>query len=277
MDNLETLRKCQLLQLETANEIKRICQKHEIPYSLIAGTLLGAVRHKGFIPWDDDLDVGMLRADYDRFLQVAPTELGDKYFLQTWDTDPRFGLPIAKVRLNNTEYVEKNSQNVPIHSGIYVDVFPFDNLADDLKKRKKQKTMCRYYFHLLLNKAGYDYVEKSNKKKYMIAKLFGFLSFFTSYEKLHKQYLKWMTKYNGVQTDKIITFGGASSPEKETLSAEWMQKLQQLSFEDTEFSAFAQWDAYLTHFYGDYMTPPPEDKRYLGHGIVKVDFGPYKA
>ena len=104
-----------------------ICRKENISYSLHGGTLLGAVRENGFIPWDDDMDIGMLRADYEKFLNVAKEKLNKKYFLQTWDTDEKFALPFAKIRLNGTKYIEHNSKNVDIHNGIYIDIFPYDN------------------------------------------------------------------------------------------------------------------------------------------------------
>ena len=103
MDN--QLRLCQLRQLSIAKEIQRICKKHKIIFFLNAGTLLGAVRHQGFIPWDDDLDVGMLRSEYDRFIDIASKELDEAYFLQTWDSDPKYPMPFAKIRLNGTKYI----------------------------------------------------------------------------------------------------------------------------------------------------------------------------
>ncbi len=123
----KTVAAAQKVMLEILLEIHRICEKHNIPYTLIAGTLLGAVRHKGFIPWDDDCDIAMMREDYERFLLVAPKELSEDYFLQTKQTDKCYPLNFAKVRKNNTVLIETGETGEEnYHHGIFVDIFPFD-------------------------------------------------------------------------------------------------------------------------------------------------------
>lgn len=125
----EAQRRSELVQrdcLRILREIDRVCRAAGIGYFLCSGTLLGAVRNGRFIPWDDDVDVGMLRPDYDRFVQLAPELLGDEYFLQTIETDPDVPYLYAKVRLNDTEYVTKYSQYRKMHKGISADIFPFD-------------------------------------------------------------------------------------------------------------------------------------------------------
>ena len=270
------LRKCQLLQLDIAKEIKRLCDENNIKYFLNAGTLLGAIRHDGFIPWDDDLDIGMLREDYEKFLRVAKEKLNEKYFLQTWDTDEKFALPFAKIRLNGTKYIEQNSKSVDIHSGIYIDIFPYDNVSDDKIDCKKQKLISKIYIHLLLNKSGYEYISKDSIIKKFVCAFFRLASRFLSYDFLHNGLNDCMNRYNGKETERVVAFGGASAFEKEMLLKSWLENTQEHKFEDVSFLIPDKWHEYLTHFYGDYMTPPPEDKRYIGHGIIKVDLGKYE-
>ena len=125
------LRDAQKLMTEILKEVHKICEKHNIKYFLDAGTLIGAVRHKGFIPWDDDLDIGMLREDYRKFLEIAKKELPDNLFLQTFDSDENYDIyqVPCKIRYNNTLFIQKViAENPDMHNGIYIDVLPYDSL-----------------------------------------------------------------------------------------------------------------------------------------------------
>ena len=108
------LRRLQQTEFEILKEFDRICKKHNIQYFLDSGTALGAARHKGFIPWDDDIDVGMLRSDYEHFLEICPKELEQKYFLQTIETDPGCPCLFAKIRKNGTIYQENEKHRIKI-------------------------------------------------------------------------------------------------------------------------------------------------------------------
>jgi lipopolysaccharide cholinephosphotransferase len=120
------LRRLHQVQLAMLLELDRVCRHLGVAYQLGAGTLLGAVRHGGFIPWDDDVDVVMLRADYQRFLREAPTLLDSSLFLQSWRSDPHFRAGFAKLRRHDSAFREELSQNSRHHHGIYIDIFPFD-------------------------------------------------------------------------------------------------------------------------------------------------------
>ena len=122
------LRRQQLLMLEMVKELDRICKKHGIPYFLYGGTLLGAIRHHGFIPWDDDLDVGMLRKDYLRLMKVLPSELPEHIALQTNDTDKNYFYFFAKLRHRRSLLDEGNYDRVFKERGVFIDIFPFDKM-----------------------------------------------------------------------------------------------------------------------------------------------------
>ena len=157
--DLKTLRKIQLLELLNLEELVRICNKHNIQYFLIGGTLIGAVRHKGFIPWDDDIDVGMLRKDFDRFIEVCKTELNtEKFFLQTPQTEKGSAdFEIARIRLNNTHLKEYHRRNLNLHDGFFIEILPYDDLPEDDKKAKKYYFKFKYLKRIVGIRMGYRY------------------------------------------------------------------------------------------------------------------------
>ena len=121
MKDLATIQRNELIILK---EIKRICDKHQITYYLSSGTLLGAIRHGGFIPWDDDIDIEMPLLDYRRFLKLCETELDNRFFLQNYKTDPNDHQAFTKIRMNNTTFMPVHHKHHHIHHGFWVDVFP---------------------------------------------------------------------------------------------------------------------------------------------------------
>lgn len=273
MEKNAVLQRVHELELKIALEIRRICEKHHIPYFLTAGTLLGAIRHGGFIPWDDDMDIGMLRSDYDRFLRACQEELGDAYFLQTWDTDPEYPFSFAKIRLNGTHFVEGFSQAGTMHDGIFVDIFPFDSAPDEKIARKLQGYKYFLCKRLLWIKKGLGTNMKSPFSQAVKYYLFRFLSCFFSYRHLKAYFQKVQTKYNHLHTQKIVT-DGSYPYSRESIDRCWAEHLTTVSFEGEEFTTYQDWEAYLRTFYGDYMQLPPEDKRNR-HLLLNVDFGPY--
>jgi len=260
-------------QLEMALEVKRICEKNNIKYTMIAGTLLGAVRHQGFIPWDDDLDIGMLRRDYERFLKVARKELDRQYFLQTWDTDRNFVLPFAKIRKNGTKLVEQNSADVKMHQGIYIDIFAFDNLPRRPFDQKKQNWITWLLKRILLAKKGYTPWEKGELTKIFFYKTAFILGKFIPDALLKSVLYKQMTKYNGSEASWVVNFGGSYGYWKESIKKEWLENLVNLKFEEFELPGPKDYNDYLSYLYGDYMTPPPKSERENRHKISVVHFG----
>jgi len=268
----EVLNKLHQVQLDSLLEFKRICDKHNIKYSLVAGTLLGAVRHKGFIPWDDDVDIGMLRNEYEKFIKVAPDELKQDYFLQTWQTDPGFALPFAKLRKNGTKFVEQNSSETNAHCGVFIDIFPFDNVPLNETHKKVQNIISYILKRILLIRLNYKVWQKSEYLKKVIYTLARIFSKVFSIRQIKNRLYNVMVRYNKDVAEEIVTFGGSYGYSKESIKKEWLMDQKDIQFENEVFSAPFDSEAYLAYFYGDYMTPPPEDERYNRHNVTTIQF-----
>ena len=267
MTETQTLQK---LILYIAYEIIRICEKNDIPYNITAGTLLGAVRHKGFIPWDDDFDIAMSREDYERFLKACKKDLDTSvFFLQTADTDRKFAYSMAKVQLLGTEIIEEFSIGVDIHHGIFVDVFPYDKLPSGSMSRKLFLAKNHLLKTILWIKCGYGVKEHSNRTGYKILR---FVGKFTSIEKLKKKIYTHITKYNNQDVQDCFT----SDYPDEKMEEKWLSNRASYEFEGHDYWGFRDYDEYLSSLYGDYMTLPPESERET-HTNAKIDYGQYAA
>ncbi len=270
----ELLRKLQLTELEIAKEVKRICDENGINYFINYGTLLGAVRHKGFIPWDDDMDFGMLWEDYEKFIKIAPECLKDQYFLQTWKSDRFFPWMFAKVRKKDTLFGENMVAKAKHHKGVFVDIFPYYVCPDSEGDRKSQGKRVMRYRYIMLMKC--NMVPWRGKKPFLkkIAvflkyKFYRFISFFYNREKLIKKYDKILHKFDNMETECVFTQSGDSQYKKGIIPKKCFDGYTQLNFEDTEFKAPADWDLHLKTLYGDYMQLPPKDKR-KNHNPVEI-------
>lgn len=266
------LRQLQMCQLDIALDIKKICEDNDISYFLIGGTLLGAVRHKGFIPWDDDMDIGLLRKDYERFIEICKSNLPDHLYLQTWDTDDGYAMPFAKIMLKGTKYREETSGSSNAESMIFVDVFPYDNKPDNVFKGKILFYIQEVSKKLLQYKMKYDMSKSSSHKVYhkflkMISKLF-------SVKFLKKCISDSQVICNRKETRLLINYNGAYH-DKEVMK-NIGPKTDKMMFEGYEFSIPFEWDELLKNMYGNYMELPPVEKRENRHKAVEADIGNYK-
>ncbi len=267
------LRKVQLTQLEILKEFKRVCDENGLKYWLDSGTCLGAVRHGGFIPWDDDIDVGMLRDDYEKFIEIYPQKGDEKYSLHCWKTDKTHSYPFAKLRKVGTKYLESRDDSKG-NCGIYIDIFPYDKMPLDKKLQRKQNVDVINNIALLKN--GIKKWRESDKidwKKWWQMLPMRFMALFVSLEKARKIYDKKHTMYNDMQGGYVYIPAGASRYGRWIINAEWVDNVVDIRFEDDVFKGVRDVDAYLTKQYGDYMQLPPEEKRWVGHSILEVDFG----
>lgn len=272
--NAEILRKLQLAQLVTFLEIKRICDKHHIRYTPIGGTLIGTVRHHGFIPWDDDIDLGMLREDYDRFYEIAKSELNPEFFLQTYETDPGYPHPIMRICINNTLCVEDFDKNRDMHHGIYTDIFPYDASPNN-----KMGVFIHKYMIMFLKLSNFDrngeFISDSFKIK-LLLKLIRLSTIMISDEKIGVMLRNQITRYNSKNADYVVRTGSQYAYEKVRIPRKLMDESITMDFEGFPISVMHGYHEHLSQNYGDYMKLPPEDKRNKAfNSIVDLDLGKY--
>ncbi|HHX24250.1 MAG TPA: LicD family protein [Thermoanaerobacterales bacterium] len=263
------LREVQLIQLNMLLKVDEICRLNNIRYYLIGGSALGAVRHKGFIPWDDDVDIGMFRRDYDQFLDIADKFLDNKYFLQTNRTDPDYHGPYAKLRANNTTYIEKVSRSLgaKIHQGIFIDIFPLDNVPDKKLLLKLQLTLMRFLLSVAFARVN-DY--PVNRYKRYIKKVYSIPFLKLIKKRTFDEIIdKIASFYKDKETDRIANLFGRYG-EKEVLPKYYFGEAKYLEFEGHKLPVPEYYDEFLKHIYGDYMKLPPVEKR-GSHDIEYID------
>ena len=256
-DQLQSLKNCERDMLA---EFVRICDKHGIKYFVQGGTLLGTVRHGGFIPWDDDVDVSLHRDDYEKFLAVAGEELPDYYFLQTKDTDPEYPNNFAKIRDSRTTFIESSAKNLNINHGAYIDIFPLDNYPSGKKAKvyelKKRLLTQRIY------KAFYMPHMSFIAKIITMITMILFPSLKGAVDKREKLFKS--VPYS----DRVVNNSGAWL-DKEIIPREWVQDTIKMEFEGIKVNVSDRYDEWLTYVYGDYMSLPPENER-VGHHYVDI-------
>ncbi|MBR6979100.1 MAG: LicD family protein [Prevotella sp.] len=259
------------IELKIMDEIDRICKKHGIKYFLAGGSMIGAARHNGFIPWDDDIDVGMLRADYERFLQVCKDDLSSQYHLQNNETDKGYYYIHTKIRDSKTTAIRKTDwrSGATFNQGIFVDVVPFDNIPDNPIQRRLHYYALTFVVKILKRHIYFKGIEKPTLKN-RIAKMMGNIVFlFTTTEKMSKLNEKLIKYYANKRTRYIGEISTEYKYKRSRRERALYEELIDHPFEDRFFKIPKKYDEILTQAYGDWRTPRPEAPTI--HGAVFFD------
>ena len=249
------------IQLQILSAINEFCEKNTIKYSLAYGTLLGCIRHKGYIPWDDDIDIMMLREDYDKFLKT----FSHKYY-KVVDKEQKSGYwhPYGKVYDNRT--IIEEFSNMPLQIGINVDIFPVDNLPDklsDCKKLYRKKSIFNILHILKIVKPNR---ERHNIKN-MILKIAQISLKYIPMTFIVDRMVRLSKSYNDTDTQWKGIIVASDDTLRERLPASVFFNYTNAKFEGLEFKIITEYDKYLTAVYGDYMKLPPLEKRVTHHNF----------
>lgn len=253
------LRDCQMKQLSILEEVDRICKKHNLDYWLDGGTLLGAVRHGGFIPWDDDIDIAMTPESLKAFCQIAPTELREGLVLQTTETEPSAKEPITKIRDNNSLYLEgADILSAPYHKGVFIDIFPFMPCPEMPKGFFKKLTKGIAKSYSILHKPHYYSMRAVAEWFWFTARYYVSMAIWNVWCKVadRSKYMSNIPINNGFGMRHLRST---------------VYPLGTIEFEGKTFNAPHDTHAYLTDQYKNYMEIPPVEKRQI-HAMMMIPY-----
>ncbi len=263
----EILKKLQKYQIEILDEVVRICQKHKIQYFIIGGNLIGAIRHKGFIPWDDDLDIAMMREDYDKFLEVATQEIDKRMLVDYAENNEYYYLPFAKIRLRDSIYEEPEQKNYQGPKGIWIDIFPMDNANQEDSLFIRWQTFLKESIHFI----NAIKANVTSEKNSIMKKIIRFIFKPISTQKLVRLQQKIMKWENRKEAKYCISFGARYGMRKQAMLKSVFLPATQVEYEGKMYDAPGDYEFYLKRIYGDYMTLPPENKR-VTHNPRRIKF-----
>ncbi|WP_066804601.1 LicD family protein [Moraxella oblonga] len=255
------------LQIQILDEVSSFCESNNIKYFLMAGTLIGAVRHQGYIPWDDDIDIGMLREDYDKFIKLYSSQKNTQYYLHGYEIDKKSSFPFIKCCLKNTLVTEKGLIDKEIF-GVNIDIFPIDTVLssdiqyviktiDRVKLKRHWKVIDEEYLQQLSPYKGFRYF-----RKYLLLKYLKIIPMSFIFEKIYSviENQKFLDSSNIKKGNIVWGYG-----ECELVNPEIFENTITILFEGKMYRVPEKYDEWLTSVYGDYMQLPPIEKRVSHH------------
>jgi lipopolysaccharide cholinephosphotransferase len=276
-ENMQEVRQLQESVKRILVEFDRVCRELGIGYFVCGGTLLGYARHQGFIPWDDDMDVAMLRADYDRFRAEAGPLLDEEFFLQTRESDPNIPNLFTKIRINGTEYITQYNERRDFHKGICLDIFPFDAIPNGEGEQQRfaervRKRARRH--HRVVNRQvpPVAYTEPPRGLEERWFRLFGrvhrWVYWHIPLTLTQDRYIKLATKYNSKAKQEGLECVASFTPSYTFIRLDDLLPYQDVTYEDITVKVPRRPEVFLEMQYGDFMELPPIHKR-IGHGLLR--------
>lgn len=269
----EQLKRLQQLELQELKVVKRVCDQLNIKFILYGGTLLGAFKYKGFIPWDDDVDIAMDRDSYEKFITEAPKLLPSDYVLQNLYTDPKSPYSYTKLRLKGTRCIEYGNHLLNIEQGIYMDIYPIDDIPDDDKLYRDHFAKLQKLFDVIYTRQCLHHAEKG---RFYLLKEIKRIAYYCFYRLIPISYYrnkqqKEMTKYNGRGNSRKTCWHYP----KLSNYYEQYYPLKEIQYEGETYYAPFDTESHLRRRYGNIDELPPVEKR-LGHQVFILDFGVFK-
>ena len=270
----ETLNHLHDLELMILKDFIKICEENGLNYYMYAGSLLGTIRHKGFIPWDDDLDVAMFREDFEKFKKIFSSLNSSKYELLSNELNEDYFYYFAKLMLKDTRFEEEWIDQLNFHIGINIDIFVLDDISDNKFSRKYQIWKSFLYNRLLI---------ASNLKLdnlSFILKLISYILqgisklFRLTNSKIMKKSLKFLSKYSNKDSECVFDISATLKEYPLIFKKSDFGEGVKVDFEDAKVNVPEKYDEILSNLYGDYMQLPPEEERY-NHMAEHIDFGKY--
>ncbi len=259
----EELRELQMIEVEMLQEVDRICKKCGIKYCISAGTQLGAIRHGGFIPWDDDADLAFLRPEYEKFRIACETELDkERFYFQDYRNTPGYRWGYGKIRRKNTQFVRLKQEHMPYEQGVFIDIMPYDNVPDMYLKRKLHNFQCFLYRKAFWAPLGKMQETGIKKMAYSILEKI-------PDERLYQSFTKFCNKYNDKKTKRIRIFAFPVPGKECGYERKSFEDLVPTKFEHAELMGMKDYETYLSYKYGNYMELPPMEKRKV-HPVSKL-------
>ncbi len=250
------LRQLQMIQMEMLMEVDRICRKCKIKYNIIAGTLLGAIRHGGYIPWDDDADVALLRPEYEKFRRACKTELDKSRFVfQDHRNTKGYRWGYGKLRRKNTLFLREHQEHMPYMQGVFIDVFPLDGIPNNYFLRSLKNFECFCVRKILWSRVG-----KIGDKNFWKRQVYKMLDKIP--EKMVFRYYHIMIRNASKKKSRMVRILMFPTPNSEYgYYRNWYENSVDTVFEGEILQGIRDYDSYLSFKFGAYMELPPEEKR----------------